>query len=822
MKASVIVVALLSAAISVDAHGHSLNARGRASHSHHTHKAAAKKHQATPKKANSPIPKGYTSPKVLPVKLLTGDGGWQDAVSKAKKFVGKLTLEEKVNLTTGVGTGGRCVGNTGTVPRIGFNGFCLEDSPLGVRDTDYASAFPAGINAAATWDKNLIFKRGQAMGQEHRGKGVNVALGPMMNMGRVAAGGRNWEGFGGDPYLTAVASVETINGIQGQGVIACAKHFIGNEQEHFRGGGGGQASSSDIDDRTLHEIYAWPFAASVEAGVGSVMCSYNRINQTYACENSKILNGIMKEELDFQGFMLSDWAAIESGAPSANAGTDIDMPSFFSYALAPGNPNPVTATNSWYGANLLKDVKNGSVSETRLNDMVERLMAAYYKMGQDSNYPAVNFDYNTEDTYLNGQKVNEHKNVQGNHAALIREIDAASTILLKNTKNALPLDLSKLKQLAIIGSDAGPNPNGSNSCPDRGCDEGTLAMGWGSGTANFPVLVDPYSAIQTYIHKNSPKTVVTAILDDYAYDQVAAVGAQSDACMVFVNSDSGEGYITVGGNAGDRNNLTFWHGGDALVMQTANNCKNTIVVTHAVGPTLVEEWINHPNVTALLWAGIPGQETGNGLLDVITGTVNPSGRLPYTIAKQRSDYPADVVYTAQSATDIPQLLYSEGLEIDYRHFDAKNITPRYEFGFGLSYTTFEYSKLSVTHTAKAGAVGGARKKVETNPGGVKALFDSALTATVQIANTGNVDGNEVPQLYVTYPASAKEPPRVLRGFERVLVSAGKTQSVTFNLINKDLSIWDVVKQQWVIPSGTYKISVGASSRDIRETYSFKL
>jgi hypothetical protein len=187
------------------------------------------------------------------------------------------------------------------------------------------------------------------------------------------------------------------------------------------------------------------------------------------------------------------------------------------------------------------------------------------------------------------------------------------------------------------------------------------------------------------VQANKPTTVVESIFSDFNYGAVQTVAKSADACLVFANADSGEGYITVDGNAGDRTNLTLWHGADTLITNTAAVCSNTIVVMHAVGPVLVEAWIDNPNVTAVLAAGLPGQETGNALVDVLFGAVNPSGRLPYTIAKQRSDYPADIVYSSSATT--PQITYSENLNIDYRHFDANNIAPRFEFGFGLSYTS---------------------------------------------------------------------------------------------------------------------------------------
>jgi beta-glucosidase len=246
------------------------------------------------------------------------------------------------------------------------------------------------------------------------------------------------------------------------------------------------------------------------------------------------------------------------------------------------------------------------------------------------------------------------------------------------------------KSIAIIGSDAGPNFSGPNACAngntDKGCSQGTLAMGWGSGTANFPYLVDPLSAIAAWVRSQDPTVVVDYLLDDFNTKQASTLAARSELCMVFANADSGEGYITVDGNAGDRNNLTLWHGGDALIQATTSQCSNTIVILHTVGPVLMESWIENPNITDVLYAGLPGQETGNALLDVLIGAVNPSGRLPYTIAKNANDYPAQVVYTNPTGEAIIHIPYTEELEIDYRHFDAHSIQPRFEFGFGLSYT----------------------------------------------------------------------------------------------------------------------------------------
>ncbi|KAJ6468264.1 glycoside hydrolase superfamily [Mycena sanguinolenta] len=843
----------------------------------------------------------WISPIFLPTPPVAGTGDWASAVQRARTFVQGLTLEEKINVTTGIDIFGRCVGNTGTIPRIGWKGLCLEDSPLGVRLADFVSAGPAGINAAASWDVDLIKARGVAMGQEHRGKGVNVALGPMTNMGRQAAAGRNWEGWGGDPFLAGVGTAATIEGMQSVGVIATVKHYIGNEQEHFRGGSeAAQIYSSNIDDKTLHEVYLWPFSEAVKAGVGCVMCSYNKINQTQACQNSKLLNGVLKEELGFQGFILSDWAAAINGVQTALAGMDMNMPGFLGYGIGDQDEeDPATATNSWWGAAIIEMVNNGSVPQSRIDDMVTRTLAAWFKLGQDSDYPDVNFSQLTEATFLNGELVNEHVNVQGDHYKLIREIGAASTILLKNTDGALPLQVKNLKRVGIFGSDAGPNPDGPNGCSDRGCDQGTLAMGWGSGTANFPYLIDPLAAITAHIQSIDPTVVIEGVLDDFNLVQIGNVASLADTCLVFVNADSGEGYITVDGNAGDRTNLTLWHGGEAIISTVAGACANTIVVQHVVGPVLVESWIDHPNVTGVLHAGLPGQESGNALVDVLfsdgSQATNPSGRLPYTIAKLRTDYGADILYTSTMQT--PQITYDEGVDIDYRWFDLNGITPRFEFGFGLSYTTFAYSGLQ---TAKLGAARRAESptssasvsvpvpsiiasassaspsksanvtvsasasvvptSVTSQPhvsasasvstlsappsasanatstasappaasspvgdiGGPAALYENLLAVSFQVKNTGDVAGNEVSQLYLGFPASFGEPPKVLRGFTRTMLNPGQTKTVTINLRQKDVSVWDVVAQKWVVASGTFHVMVGSSSRNIHLQGTFQL
>ncbi|GLB36355.1 putative beta-glucosidase [Lyophyllum shimeji] len=724
---------------------------------------------------------------------------WTAAYTKAKAAVAKLSLTDKVNLATGVQwQRGNCVGNTPAISSISFPGLCLQDSPLGVRYADLVSAFTAGINVAATFNRTLMTQHGAAMGAEFRGKGVNVALGPMMNLMRAPAAGRNWEGFGGDPYLSGEAAFQVITGIQSQGVQATAKHYINNEQEHFR-------DSSSSNDRKMahlspnpffllkacnqqHEIYAAPFLRSVQANVAAVMCSYNQINGSYACENDKMLNGILKGEFGFPGYVMSDWWATHSTL-SVNKGLDMTMPGDIS----------LNSGTTYFGQALVNAVQSGSVLQSRIDDMALRILAAWYLLKQDSGFPAVNFN-----SWNLNAPVNTHTNVQADHKDVIRIIGASSSVLLKNANQILPL--GSLKSIGIVGNGAGPSSKGPNGYSDRAGDDGVLAMGWGSGTAEFPYLITPLDAITT--KAKTLGTTVSSSLSDTDLNAAANAASGKDVAIVFITADSGEGYLTVEGNAGDRNNLQAWHGGDALVSKVAGVNSKTIVVINSVGPIIMEPWINHPNVTAVVWSGLPGQEAGNAITDILYGAYNPSGRLPFTIGKSATDYAAQVTYNSNGGT--LQLPYSEGLFVDYRYFDKSNIAPRFEFGFGLSYTTFQYSALSISGSTAGG----------TAPTGSALdpwLHTKVMTVTFSIQNTGTVAGHEVPQLYTTPPASTQSAPKNLKGFDSVYLTPGQTKTVTMQLSRYDLSFWNVNSQRWQVPTGNHGISIGASSRDIRLT-----
>ncbi|KIV87904.1 hypothetical protein PV11_03420 [Exophiala sideris] len=758
-----------------------------------------------------------TSPAVYPSPPTQGID-WETAFAQAQAFVSNLTLEEKAQLVTG--TSGPCVGNIGAIERLGFDGLCLQDGPLAIRQATYASVFPAGLTTAASWDRNLMYQRGFFMGTEFRNKGAHVALGPVVApLGRSAYDGRNWEGFSPDPYLTGVAAEETITGMQDTGLQACLKHFIGYEQETQRNPSLSpdnvtiESVSSNIDDRTIHELYLWPFANGVHAGVSSIMCSYNRINGSYACQNSKTLNGILKDELGFQGYVMSDWGGTHSGVASVNAGLDMNMP----------GPISSDQNSSYFGGNVTQAVNNGTVNETRLDDMAQRIMTPYFFYNQ-THYPPIDGEEpalaSSFPPYIYQFTLGPaNVDVRGEHSVLIRTLGAAGTVLLKNVNNTLPLNAPKT--IGIFGNDAGDLVDGEYfSGPafqsQYGYEYGNLPVAGGSGTGRLSYLVSPLEAIKARSFQDG--TLVQYILNNTLITTpggLATILPVPEICFVFLKTWASEGIDRVGLEA-DWNST-------GVVNAVASFCNNTVVVTHSGGLNVMP-WANNPNVTAILAAHLPGQESGNSLVDILYGVVNPNGKLPYTIAFNESDYDYAPITNSTELleTEDPsawQSNFTEGLLIDYRHFDYYNISVAFEFGFGLSYTTFEMSSMTI-QTVAVGNISAFPDASPIVPGGNPSLWGILYNVNVTVTNTGNVTGLTVPQVYLSLPQAAGEDPtplNVLRGFEKINLEAGQSQSVILPLARRDLSYWDTGLQQWIIPSGSIGINAGFSSRDFRQS-----
>lgn len=833
-------------------------------------------------------PPFYPSP--LGGRITSGDAEWSKSYEKAREFVSQLTLLEKVNITSGIGwMQGPCVGNTGDIPRLNQTGLCLQDGPLGVRNTEFITGFPAGITAGATFNKDLIYARAAAIAKEHRGKGVDVMLGPCTGpMGTKALAGRIWEGFGADPYLQGISGAISVKGIQDQGVVANAKHYIANEQEHFRQIQEWQdfnftnlkaTISSNIDDRAMHEIYAWPFADMIHSGVGSIMCSYNQINNSQSCQNSYMINGIAKDEMGFDGFVMSDWNGERSGAASVLAGLDMNMPG-----------DEMAMGSGFMSSNLTKAVMNGTVPEWRINDMAIRIMAVYYYVGVDETRKAIggpnfySWSLNTTDALYKASpddspqaKVNYHVNVQTQESkTAAHDVAAEAMVLLKNKNCTLPLNPKHYKRISVLGKGAGPSKQGIN-CPDQGCSDGVLASGWGSGAVNFPFLKVPVDEI-------ARRAIDAGVGVDWNFetsvsDKYDEAAEFSDLNIIFALADSGEGFLNVeDGNLGDRKNASLWHNADKLILRAAEKNKNNVVVVTSPGPVNLERWIDHPNITAVLFTTPAGEFTGQTTTEVLFGDHNPSGRLPFTIAKKDDDYVPIVTKVPEDGR--PQDNFDESIYVDYRHFDKFNVTPRYEFGYGLSYSKWEFSNLQISSSGAVAkklprpqSLGPGYKPLDPNLpepeecvfpkkfhkvndlfqypwvdnvkelkphgkypypegysteqknvslpaggglGGNPQLFKEIYKVKADVSNKGPYTGKYVGQLYIGYPESQEfpTPPKQLRGFEKVQLDAGQTSSIEFNLRWRDLSVWDTKTQSWIIIPGNYKIYVGSSSRKL--------
>ncbi|HUA38125.1 MAG TPA: glycoside hydrolase family 3 C-terminal domain-containing protein [Candidatus Sulfopaludibacter sp.] len=643
-----------------------------------------------------------------------------------------MTFADKVAMVSGTAgpTGSNYVGNIANNTRLGIPWLFLQDGPAGIGDgVSSVTAFPAPITLAASWDVSLARQYGVMLGNEARGKGVGVVLGPMMNMARVYEDGRAFEGYGEDPYLSGAMAAAEIPGIQSQGVIATAKHFVCNDQETQR-----TTISADVDQRTLQEIYEAPFRASVRGGVGAVMASYNLVNSIHACQLPD-LNATLKKLYGFNGWIMSDWGATFTTVSGMNNGLDMDMYS-----------------GQFTSNNIASAVQSGNVPASELDGMVQRILTGMFQFGLFDNPSTGNLSANVTGTA---------------HAQFARNEAAAGTVLLQNNSGLLPLGAS-VHSIAVIGSAASTSP---------------ISTGGGSAGVNLPYNITPLAGITS--RTGSGVTVSYAQGDGASTAAAVSLAQTSQVAIVCVGQQTSEG--------SDRFNLSLPNNEDALISAVAAVNTNTIVVVYESSATLMP-WANQ--VAAILMAWYPGQENGNALAQILFGDVNPSAKLPVTIPVSSNQVPTST--TAQWPGVNGHAVYSEGLEIGYRWYDSNNVTPLFPFGFGLSYTTFGYSNLVVSAVSPSGQV--------------QIGFD--------LTNTGASTGAEVPQLYLGFPTAAGEPPKLLKGFQKISLSPGQTQHVTFNLDWEDLANWDATARGWIVTPGTFQVMVGASSRDIRLTETF--
>ena len=650
---------------------------------------------------------------------------------------------------------------------------------------------------------------------------VRPVAGPL---GRHGLGGRNWEGFSTDPYLAGKAMQATVQGIQAVGVQACSKHYIGNEQETQRtssflqNGTEIMGISSNIDDRTLHELYLWPFADAIKAGSASIMCSYNRLNRTYACENSRLLNEILRKELGFEGYVVSNWFATHSGAKSIDAGLDLNMPGPLDEASILSN----SGLSRWGFKNISRMIDEGLVSEQRIDEMAQRIMMPYYYLRQDTDFPTVDPSLMLSMAAQRGIDIANLKipgapsrDVRGDHASLIRRIGADGIVLLKNLNQTLPLKAPI--NLGVFGNDAPPPTNGivfESFFPFK---IGTLDIGGGSGTGRHTYLISPLEAIMAKARETGTRVQYVTNNSILAANDFRSIYPTPEMCLVFLNTFAAETW--------DRDEYAADWNSTLVVENVARRCSKTIVVTHSAGVNTLP-WAQNPNVTAILAAHLPGQESGNAIVDVLWGSVNPSAKLPYTVPVHKMDYDIPVVNLSSTEITSPdawQSNFTEGQYIDYRRFDHSMIKPLYEFGFGLSYTSFELQTSIAVQKLATSVAAGPNSAAEILPGGNVDLWTPLLRLKSRVTNTGTLAGATVPQLYLSYPEGATPegtPLRILRGFTKPFLQPGECKEITFELMRRDLSYWDVESQSWLVPMGSFTFSVGFSSRDIKTTVQY--
>ncbi|KAH3744391.1 glycoside hydrolase superfamily [Pelomyxa schiedti] len=499
---------------------------------------------------------------VVVVLFLAANAGADTPAERAQALVDKMTLNQKLGLVHGSRTT-LYIGTVEGVPVWGIPQLHLEDGPQGVGDeVSHVTCWPTALSVTASWDKDLFYQFGAAMGEEHRIKGSNMMLGPMNNLVRVPTAGRNFETTGEDPNLASAYVSQVIPGIQSQGVIACSKHLADNNDETDR-----MNVSVHVDERTQYELYYPQFQAAVDAGVGSIMCSYNKVNDTWACENDHLLNQDLKGTLGFQGFVVSDWYATHSTELAANSGLDMEMP-----------------RGTYFGDALADAVAAGTVSVETIDDKALRILTTYYAVGLMDN---------AQTGDLQADATSEE------HCELARKLSEAGTVLLKNSNNLLPLDTNKLTKIAVLGLVAHDSP---------------IISGSGSGHVLAEYIVTPYEGI---------KTRATASLVEYKNGRVLSeatrLAKESDVAIIVVGVDSAEGT--------DRASLELPLDSDNLIWQVLDVQPNTIVVIHSPGAVLMP-W--EKEVPTIVESFYPGQEDGNALAAVLFGDVNPSGRLPVT------------------------------------------------------------------------------------------------------------------------------------------------------------------------------------------------
>lgn len=700
------------------------------------------------------------------------------ADARAAALVAQMTTDEKIQLVHGTGDpfasfggpfppGSNGAGYIPGIPRLGIPAFAMADSTSGVNVRDAgATALPAPIALAASWDTDLADEYGARIATELRTLGYAEGLGGGVNLAREPRGGRTFEYMGEDPVLSGTMSAARTTGTQSRNVIATIKHFAMNGQETNR-----MTSNSIVDERTMRETELLAFEIGVKQGrPGNVMCGYNLVNGTYSCENAYLLTDVLKNEWRFEGIVQSDWTGNHSTVAAALAGLDEEEPG--DIGDRPTGIPGFTLT-PYFSSALKAAVTAGTVPMTRLNDMVHRKLRTMIRYGVFDSPPTP------------GGTIDQ---AAGNALAL--RVAQQSAVLLKNAapsgsiQPVLPLASNSLSSIVLIGghADVGVmSGGGSGTVPPVDGNAVTTckpANAFDSSCANWYK-----SAPLATIRQKAPNAQVT-YFDGTDANAAADAAAQADVAIVFAtqfeHEDTDLPNLSLPNKAADPANQSYDQ--NALITAVAAKAKRVVVVLENGSP-VVMPWL--AEVHGVLETWYPGVQGGQAIADLLFGDVNPSGKLPITFPMQESDLPQPTI----SATNL-NVDYSEGLLIGYRWYDAKQIRPLFPFGFGLSYTTFSYSALSAK-------VDGAGK----------------VTVTFSVLNSGARAGAETAQVYAVLPAGLGEPPQRLVGWQKVSLQPGQSRQVSITVPSQLLSTWDASKHAWKLNSGTYHMIAGSSSRD---------
>lgn len=708
---------------------------------------------------------------------------------RVEDALSRLTLEEKVALTHAQSK--FC---SPGVARLGIPEFWMTDGPHGIRPevlwdeweqagwtNDSCVAFPALTCLAASWDPEIARLYGKSIGEEARYRNKTVLLGPGVNIYRSPLNGRNFEYMGEDPYLAGKMVVPYVQGVQQNGVAACVKHYALNNQEVNR-----HTTNVIIDDRALYEIYLPAFKAAVQEGnAWAIMGSYNLYKNQHGCHNQYLLNDILKGEWGFDGVVVSDWGGVHNTQEAITNGLDMEFGSWTN-GLSNGASN---AYDNYYLADpYLKLIREGKVGTKELDDKVRRILRLAYRTTMDRNRPY-------------GSLCSEA------HFAAARRIGEEGIVLLQNRNNLLPIDLNRAKRIAVIGENAIK----------------MMTVGGGSSSLKVKYELSPLDGIRKRVGDQAEVIYARGYVGDPSGEYNGVKSGQdledsrspeeliAEAVAVAKEADY---VIFIGGlnksahqdcEDADRKELGLSYGQDKVITALAKANKNLIVVNIS-GNAIAMPWVKE--VPAIVQAWYLGSEAGSAIASVLTGDVNPSGKLPFTFpaslqdvgAHKLGEYPGT---PRNYGSPIVDQKYNEGIFVGYRWADKEKTKPLFSFGHGLSYTTFAYGKAI------------ADKKVMGQ--------DEMLTITLPVTNTGSREGSEVIQLYISdLKSSLPRPVKELKGFSKVKLAPGETREVTFTIGKEALSFFDDTRHEWVAEPGKFEAWIGASSTDIRNKVAFEL